>query len=166
VVVKIRAQVGDRTCDVTVSRDNGNLRIAVDGVERVVDAHKLEADFYSILMDGRSYEVSVEARGSQYYVRHGAAERVVELTDPSRRARDEIRAVAAGPHNVVSVMPGRVARVLVSVGEQVEAGAGLVVVEAMKMENEITAPRPGRVSAVHVEAGRTVEAGAALVRIE
>jgi len=164
--VKIAARVGDRTCDVTVSRDNGNLRVTVDGVERIVDARKLEADFYSILMEGRSYEVSVEARGTQYYVRHGAAERIVELADPSRGGSDALRAASTGPENVVSVMPGRIARVLVSVGDEVEAGAGLVVVEAMKMENEITSSRAGRVTAVHVEAGRTVEAGAALVRIE
>ena len=164
--MKIAATVGGRTCDVTVSRDNGNLRVAVDGVERIVDARKLEADFYTILMEDRSYEVSVEARGTQYHVRHGAAERIVELSDPSRGAREALRASSSGPENVVSVMPGRIARVLVAVGDDVEAGAGLVVVEAMKMENEITAPRAGRVAAVHVEAGRTVEAGAALVRIE
>jgi biotin carboxyl carrier protein len=166
VVVKIAATVGGRTCEVTVSRDNGNLRVAVDGVERIVDARKLEADFYTILMEDRSYEVSVEARGTQYYVRHGAAERIVELSDPSRGAREALRAASTGTENVVSVMPGRIARVLVAVGDDVEAGAGLVVVEAMKMENEITSPRAGRVAAVHVEAGRTVEAGAALVRIE
>jgi biotin carboxyl carrier protein len=63
-------------------------------------------------------------------------------------------------------MPGKVARVLVSVGDTVEAGSGLVVIEAMKMENEITSPRAGRVTAVEVEQGRTVESGAPLVIIE
>jgi biotin carboxyl carrier protein len=164
--LKITTRIGDRTSDVVVERHNGTLLVLIDGTARSVDARKLEADFYTILMEDRSYEVSVEARGAQYHVRHGAAERIVELSDPSRGGRDELRSTATGPQDVVSVMPGRVARVLVSVGDRVEAGAGLVVVEAMKMENEITAPRAGRVAAVHVEAGRTVEAGAALVLIE
>jgi biotin carboxyl carrier protein len=165
-VMKIAARVGEHAFEVTVSRQNGKLLVEIDGQERLVDARKLEADFYSILVDGKSYEVSVETRGSAFHVRHGAAERVVELSDPSRGARQELRSTAGGAENVVSVMPGKVVRVLVAAGDRVERGAGLVVIEAMKMENEIASPKAGLVSAVHVEPGKTVESGATLVVID
>ena len=164
--MKIRVKAGEREYDVDVERDDGLFRVTVDGVARKVDVHKLEADFYSILTDGRSYEISVEREGHRYHVRHGAAQRTVSLTDETRRGREDLRAAGHGPVVVASVMPGKVARVLVSEGDTVVENQGLVVVEAMKMENEIGAPRAGRVAAVHVEPGRTVEAGTTLVVID
>jgi biotin carboxyl carrier protein len=164
--VKITLIAGDRAYEVTVERRNGLFAVGVDGTAHHVDARKLEADFYSIITAGRSYEVSVEPEGQRYHVRHGAAKRTVVLTDPTRGGRESLRAGARGPENIVSVMPGKVVRVLVGKGDTVEAGQGLVVVEAMKMENEIAAPRAGKVAAVEVETGRPVEAGATLVVIE
>ena len=157
---------GERLHDVEIERSDGLFRVVVDGTEHLVDARKLEADFYSILTEGRSYEVSVESQGDRYHVRHGAAKKTVTLTDAARTALDNLRAAGSGPESVVTVMPGKVARVLVSEGDEVRAGQGLVVVEAMKMENEIGASRDGRVASVHVEPGRAVEAGATLVVIE
>ena len=87
--MKISAMAGQQLLEVTIERSNGHYIVNVDGVRHEVDAHKLEADFYSILTEGRSYEVSVEPRGDAYHVRHGAAEQLVRLTDPSRRAREE-----------------------------------------------------------------------------
>ncbi len=155
-----------RVHDVEVDRRDGLFRVVVDGVERLVDARKLEADFYSIVTEGRSYEVSVEPDRSGYRVRHGASKRDVRLTDAAREAREDRRASGSGPESVVSVMPGKVVRVLVREGDEVHAGQGLVVVEAMKMENEIGSPRAGTVAAVHVEPGRAVETGALLVVVE
>ena len=163
--MKISAKAGAQVVEVTIERSNGHYVVEIDGVRHEVDAHKLEADFYSLLSGGRSYEVSVEPRGDAYHVRHGAAEQVVALTDPSRRAR-ELGAGAEGPANVVTLMPGKVVRVLVRDGDQVEAGQGVLVVEAMKMENELKAPRTGRVRALSVESGQSVEAGAVLAVIE
>ncbi len=164
--MRIAARLGDRVHEVTIDREDGLFVVTVDGVRREVDAHKLDGNFYSLIMEGRSYEVSVEPDGNTYRVRRGAGIAVVNLTDESGRGREERRASAHGPESVTTVMPGRVVRVLVREGEKVEAGQGLVVVEAMKMENEIPAPRPGRVAALHVEPGRDVEAGATLLVIE
>jgi len=163
--VKISAKAGRQVLEVTVDRQNGQYVVEVDGTKHLVDAHKLEADFYSILTDGRSYEVSVEPRGDAYYVRHGAAERLVTLTDPSRRARER-DTDPDGPEKVLTMMPGRVVRVLVDQGDEVKAGQGVVVVEAMKMENEITASKAGKVAALNVEPGQSVEGGAVLAIIE
>lgn len=164
--MNLTARMGDRKHDVRIERRDGTFHVFVDGVEHLVDAHKLDADFYSILMNGRSYEVSVEAAGDTYHVRHGAAEQVVRLSDPSRDGRDELFAKRSGPETITSVMPGKVVRILVHDGQSVESGQGLLVVEAMKMENEIAAPRPGKVVRVEVAEGQTVESGAPLVTLE
>ena len=164
--MKMTVKTGEREHEVTVDRHDGLFRVVVDGQEHLVDVRRLEADFHSIMMEGRSYELSIEPDGDRYHVRHGASQRTVVFTDATRRARDELRAGGHGPLSIVSVMPGKVVRVLVAVGDAVEAGQGLVVVEAMKMENEIGAPRAGRIIAIHVEPGRAVEAGAPLLVIE
>jgi biotin carboxyl carrier protein len=163
--LKIMAQAGAQVHEVVIDRHNGTFVVEVDGVRREVDVRKLESDFYSLVTDGRSYEVSVEARGDAYHVRHGAAELVVRLSDPARGARAGF-AVAAGPERVVSVMPGKVVRVLVDEGDHVEPGQGIVVVEAMKMENEIAASKSGCVTSIAVRPGDTVESGAVLAVIE
>ncbi len=163
--MRFSAKAGRQILEVTIERRNGTYSVEIDGVQYEVDSHKLEADFYSILTGGRSYEVSVEATRDGYRVRHGAAEQLVTLSDPGRQAREEL-ADSKGTAAVVSAMPGKVVRVLVSEGDTVEAGQGVIVVEAMKMENEITAPRPGRVRSVAVQPEQIVESGAELLVIE
>jgi biotin carboxyl carrier protein len=161
--VKIAAQVGDRIHEVDVEAVDGRYHVTIDGSTRRIDAVEIGGGYYTILNEGgRSYDVSVEARRDGYLVRHRAAEMRVTLTDPGRTAR-RAAASGGGPEEVRAQMPGKVVRVLVSVGDVVEAGQGLVVVEAMKMENEVAAPRQGRVTAVAVEAGHAVAGGAVLV---
>ncbi len=162
--MKITLKTGEREHEVIVERREGLYRVVVDGAEHLVDVRRLEADFHSITMEGRSYELSIEPDGDRYHVRHGASHRTVSLTDATRRAREGLGR-GHGPEAVVSVMPGKVVRVLVAAGDEVEAGQGLVVVEAMKMENEIGAPKAGRIASIDVEPGRAVEAGTTLLVI-
>jgi glutaconyl-CoA/methylmalonyl-CoA decarboxylase subunit gamma len=162
--VKITAQVGSRAIEIDVEREGALFRVAVDGETHVVDARKLEGDFYSLLTSGRSYEVTVEYRADAYHVRHGAAEQIVRLTDPGRKAREA--AQASGPERILTLMPGKVVRVLVAPGEAVEPGQGVAVVEAMKMENEIATTRAGKVQSVEVRPGQSVEGGTVLAVIE
>jgi len=163
--VKFTAMTGDITHEIVVTRLDAAYVVTLDGVEHVVDARKLEADFYSILYEGKSYEVSVESVKGSYIVRHGAYEQAVELADAARSGRDDLQR-RTGIRHVDSVMPGKVVRVLVAPGDEVQAGQGLVVVEAMKMENEIGSPRAGRVTSVEVTPGQNVETGARLVVLE
>jgi len=163
--VKICAKVGDQLHEVTVGKENGGYVVEVDGQRHVVDSHKLEGDFYSILSGGKSYDVSVETKRDGYRVRHGASVNTVILTDPGRQAREGF-AVADGPERIAAVMPGKVVRILVEVGDEVEAGQGVIVVEAMKMENEVTSAKGGKVVSVAVKAQQTVESGAELLVIE
>lgn len=163
--MKIRAGTGSHVHDVTIERENGFYRVVVDGKQHLVDVHKLEGDFYSLVSEGISYEVSVEQDGGGYAVRHGAAEQRVRLVDPGREAR-ESRETAAGPQELTSMMPGKVVRVLVGEGDPVKEGQGVLVVEAMKMENEVASPKDGVVRSIVVEAGQAVESGAPLAVIE
>ena len=163
--MRFAVRVGEALHEIDVSRVDARYHVVLDGVEHVVDARKLEADFYSILFDGKSYEVSVEGSGTSYVVRHGANEQVVELADASRGGRDELHR-RGGADEIAATMPGKVVRILVAEGDQVQFGQGLVVVEAMKMENEIAAPRAGRVKEIAVAAGATVESGAKLVLLD
>jgi biotin carboxyl carrier protein len=163
--MKVCARTGSTVVEVTVTRDNGHFLVELDGVVHKVDAVKLEDDFFSVLNGSRSYEVSVEARRDGYHVRHGAAQRLVTFMEPGRSERESI-ATVDGPEQIVSAMPGRIARLLVHEGDEVEAGQGVVVVEAMKMENEIVAGKAGTVTSIAVEPGQTIESGGLLAVIE
>ena len=163
--MKLSVRVRDHVHDVVVTRQNGHYVVEIDGHRHEVDSRKLENNFYSFVMAERSYEVSVERDGDTYKVRRGAAQLDVAISDPSRQAREALT-TAAGPERVVSQMPGRIVRVLVAEGDEVDAGAGLVVVEAMKMENEITTAKGGKVTKIAVAPGDAVEGGALLLVIE
>jgi biotin carboxyl carrier protein len=163
--MKLSVKVREHIHDVTVVRLDGHYVIEIDGHRHEVDSHKLEGNFYSFVTENRSYEVSVERDGDNYIVRRGAAQLDVLVSDPSRQARDAL-AAAGGPEKVVSQMPGKVVRVMVAEGDEVEAGAGLVVIEAMKMENEISTEKGGTVTSVAATPGQTVEGGTLLVVVE
>ena len=163
--MKITAQVGEQLHEVVIERQDKDFMVEVDGTRRVVNANKLEGDFYSILSNGVSYEVSVEVGRDGYFIRHGASERHVRFIDPSRKAR-EMDGSSAGPQTIESLMPGKVVRIMVQEGEKVAKGQGLMVIEAMKMENEIESPKEGKVASLKVDVGQAVESGAALVVVE
>jgi biotin carboxyl carrier protein len=96
----------------------------------------------------------------------GSDEFVVDLLETTRADAGAVQRVPSGPARLVAPMPGRIVRVLAEPGQQVEAGQGLVVMEAMKMENELRAPRAGRVAEVHARERQNVEAGTLLLVVE
>ena len=164
--MRLRAFLGeDETHELEVHAQGDVYEVTVDGTVHVVDARKLESNFYSLLVDGRSYEVSVEGEDEEFEVRHGAFLRTVRLVDPLRAASGAALA-DTGRAVIKAVMPGRVVRLLAEEGQQVEAGQGLLVLEAMKMENEVAAPREGTVSSIKVTTGDTVETGQELMVVD
>ena len=162
--MKISALIGEHNFDVQVDRDDGHFVVKVGDRTHRVDARKLEGDFYSILDGQESYEVGVERVGDGYKVRRGASVVTVNFVDPSRSGRAKL--AKSGPEQIVTHMPGRVVRILVAEGDKVEAGQGVIVVEAMKMENEISTDKGGTVKSVVVEEGQSVDGGAELLVIE
>jgi len=163
--VKISAKAGSQVYELLIERDNGEYAITVDGERHLVDARKLEGNFYTIVTGNRSYEVSVEPATDGYLVRHGAADQLVQFHDSARGARDAAR-VPDGPLEIISEMPGKVARLLVAEGDEVEEGQAVIVVEAMKMENEISTAKAGTVKQVGFSAGDSVEGGAVLMVVD
>ncbi|MBZ5620142.1 MAG: biotin/lipoyl-binding protein [Acidobacteriia bacterium] len=138
-----------------------------DGPERDAQVETPEPGVYSVLLDGRSYEARVEESPSGGVVVVIDGYRFeIEVSDPRRWTRKSGGRHGEGVQSIATPMPGKVVRVLVSPGDTVETGQGLVVVEAMKMQNELKASRAGRVIAVPAKEGATVVAGEVLATIE
>ena len=136
-----------------------------DGLERAADAAVPEPGVYSILMDGRSYEAQVEEAPNALIVVVGGRRFEIDVRDPRRFRRAGAGAGADGVQTVAAPMPGKIVRVLVATGDEVQAGQGLLVVEAMKMQNEMKAPRAGKVLSISAKEGATVAAGESLATI-
>jgi len=147
-------------------------QVVVDGRALEIDSQQLanvrqvEPGVYSVLLDGASFEIGILP--SQEGLTASAAGRrfAVEVRDPRDASRSSRAAIGSGRQNVTAPMPGKVVRVLVDAGDVVETAQGLVVVEAMKMQNELKASRPGRVVEIRARDGETVGAGDVLVVLE
>jgi len=143
------------------------LQCLLDGQELNVDAVEAGRDVLSIVIDGRAWEVKRERVSGDMHLVIAGERYAAEVRDPrSFRARKAAGAGLEGPKKLVSPMPGKVVRVLVAAGAEVEAGQGVVVVEAMKMQNEIKSPKKGKVSKIVAVEGATVNAGEALAIVE
>ena len=159
------ATVDGRSMRVEVRGGEGRYLVLLDGAPIEVDLRETGHHFVSLLVGGKSYEAGLEKRPGGYTVVLTDDVVSVDLVEGTRGAALPARK-AGGPSRVVAPMPGKLVRVLVTPGQDVAAGEGLVVVEAMKMENELRAPKAGRVRDVPVREGQTVEAGALLVVVE
>jgi biotin carboxyl carrier protein len=163
--VIVRARIGDRDAAIAIAPRGAHFEVRVDGREHRVTMSGSGA-LRALAIDGRVLDLAVWKTPGAWEVAIGGRVYAVELADPLRGARTAAGAAhSGGPVEVRAVMPGKVVAVLAAEGREVEAGAGLLVVEAMKMANEITAPRAGTVTRVAVSPGDAVETGALLVVI-
>lgn len=168
--MKLTTEIENEKHTLDIKRDDGRVIAEVDGRRYELTVREPEAGSYLLIADGSVYECRVErdeARRASLSVhtRHHAY--TITLIDPKRL----LTAQSAGAQNdgsaqVKAVMPGKVVRVLVEQGAVVEAGQGLVVVEAMKMQNEMKSPRAGKVVELQATTGATVNAGDVLAVIE
>ncbi|MGA2374922.1 MAG: biotin/lipoyl-containing protein [Candidatus Sulfotelmatobacter sp.] len=161
--------------DVTI--DGKNYRLDLNRADagwscrfdgRVFDADAVLArpDVLSLRIGNLAYEVKSERIANDLYLWVGSTRFAVEVRDP-RSLRGRTRAGDdQGPRKIVAPMPGKVVRLLVSEGEEVESGHGLVVVEAMKMQNEIKSPKRGTVQKILVSEGAAVNAGDVLAIVQ
>jgi biotin carboxyl carrier protein len=185
--VRFEVETGRRRRTIEIRRSAGSWAVTLDGRPLFVDFVRA-GDRWSLLLrkartdgssgslaadaQGASHEVAIESRGQRTYVVHVGGHLVpVRMVVPGPQARERHSQPggdatdSAGPVTIVAPMPGRVVRVLVTPGAAVVARQGLVVVEAMKMENELRAPRAGTVAEVRVREGAPVDANAVLVVI-
>jgi biotin carboxyl carrier protein len=156
------------TYDVTINGQNYRLELdraegrwscRLDGREIEVDAVLVRADVLSLRIGNKAYEVKCERVAGELHLWVGSARFAAEVRDP-RSLRARLRtADDHGPRKLTAPMPGRVVRVLAREGEEVQAGDGILVVEAMKMQNEIKSPKKGTIRKVLVRQGAAVNAG-------
>jgi biotin carboxyl carrier protein len=165
--MKIEVRIDNARRSVELTRDANRWRISLDGEPLEADAVEIAPNIYSILLNGKSFEVRVTpAPTGALSLQTDHQEFTAELLDPRAwRARRHGALEAEGRQQVVAPMPGKIIRVLVQAGEKVEAGQGLIVVEAMKMQNEIRSPKSGTVQRLHAKEGQPVNAGEVLAWI-
>jgi biotin carboxyl carrier protein len=168
--MKLHATIDDYQTDIRIRDEGARVIAEIDGRQYDLNVHEKDVGEYLIIADGQVFDCRVATRpesGIAVDVTLGSANYSVTLTDPKRLRG----ATDAGAHDdeaarIIAPMPGKIVRVLVSAGEQVDAGAGIVVVEAMKMQNEMKSPKAGTVSSLNVRVGETVNAGQVLAVIE
>jgi biotin carboxyl carrier protein len=138
-----------------------------DGEAFPIDAVLVQPDVLSVIVNGHAYEVKRERVATKTNIWVGDRCFEIELSDPrSLRSRNKGAMDEAGPRKIVAPMPGRVVRVLVTENSPIEAGQGLVVVEAMKMQNEIKSPKKGMVKKIMTTSGAAVNPGDVLAIVE
>jgi len=148
--------------------DEGQYAIEIDGRKLQVDAVKSGRNIYSVIENGRQFEVSIDEKGPRDFdvMVRGRLFHLEAVDERSRLLAATSKMAASGPQTVEAEMPGKVVLVKAAVGDAVAEGQGVVVVEAMKMENEIASPIDGVVTELPVTAGDTVENGDKLFVVE
>ncbi len=164
------ATLGDQTHRIEIQElEKDHLyRIIIDGVERVIDGRKFSAHMYSLLIDNRSFTADVAAKDDIYTVVCEGKSFRLQLLDERRALRpgEESSGSRKGDKEVRAVMPGKVVDVLIMVGDEVSKDQGVLIVEAMKMENEVRTSASGKVKEIRVSPGQAVESGELLVVLE
>ena len=168
--MKLHGTIGEFETSFEIQREGDRVFARVGEAKYSLDVRTTTTGSYLLALDGQIFDCRVGGppqSGQPIDVIVGTETFTVKLTDPKRlRGSSDAAAHADATARIVAPMPGKVVRVLISAGDAVEAGAGIVVVEAMKMQNEMKAPKSGVVVAVNVEPGATVNGGDVLAIIE
>jgi biotin carboxyl carrier protein len=166
--MKLRARIADQDLDVQLNVAGSRVVALVDGREYELEFQRQADGGYLVLLDGQVFDCHVETnRKENLTVSLHDCSYTVAISDPKRlRGSNDSSDQHHGSAEILAPMPGKIVRVLVEVGSQIEKGTGVIVVEAMKMQNEMKSPREGSVKAVNVKAGDTVNAGDVLAIVE
>jgi biotin carboxyl carrier protein len=150
-----------------LDRADGGWQCKLDGRDVHLDAVLARRDVLSLLMQGKAYEIKRERTATDTHLWVGPVRYSAEVSDPrSLRARKARAGLEHGPIKLVAPMPGKVVRVLAAEKTEVDAGQGVLVVEAMKMQNELKSPKKGIVQKIMAGEGMAVNAGDILAVVE
>jgi len=146
---------------VDLERDEASCKVSLDGHPVDADVILAAPNAVSVILNGTAFEIHIApSLDGTYKLQTGPHEFQAEVRDPRVwRGRKQGALEAEGRQQILAPMPGKVIRLLVKVGDEVDAGQGLVVVEAMKMQNEIRSPKKGKVERLQAKEGQAVNAG-------
>jgi biotin carboxyl carrier protein len=166
--VRLKGAHEEKNYVVELEATPSGLRISLGGQAVDADAALIASGTVSVLMEGKTFEVHVTpSRGDEITVQAGPHEFTAEVRDPRAwQGRRHGALEAKGRQQIIAPMPGKIVRLLVAAGDAVEAGQGLVVVEAMKMQNEIRSPKKGKVERLQAKEGQAVNAGDVLAWVD
>jgi len=168
--VKLKASINDQESDLVLNEVDGEYHIEIGGRNYAVRSISADDSSYLLLNGSRVYDCRVESAQQrsreQFVVSLKGQRRSITIIDPRRLRTDENSdRHHHGLTEIAAQMPGKIVRVLVEQGSTVEKGTGVVVVEAMKMQNEMKSPRAGVVVSINVQPGDTVNAGEVLATV-
>jgi len=159
--------IAEKTYRVELTRNGDQWKCLLGDHEWPLDVVSVQDGVLSLLVDGKSYEVKQETVGTEAGVVVGHERFSVLVQDPrSFRSRRRAGVSEQGIKKLTAPMPGKVVRILAGIGDTVEAGQSVIVIEAMKMQNELKAPKNGVVKKINVAEGAAVEAGQSLAEVE
>jgi biotin carboxyl carrier protein len=167
--LKLRVDFGGEAFSLEFRQESGATEYTLSGAFAESGQASIAAmapGVFSVLLGTRSFTVAVARRGSELEVWAGGCRHFLELADPRDRAGKADRVSASGPVEIRAQMPGKIIKVLVERESVVELGQGVIIVEAMKMQNEMKSPKNGVVRKIHAAEGSTVAAGETLMVIE
>ncbi|HET8922706.1 MAG TPA: biotin/lipoyl-containing protein [Candidatus Acidoferrum sp.] len=166
--IRLSGASAKQTRNVELERDGSGWRVTLDRKPISADATEIAPHVLSILLDGQSHEIHLTpSADGTLKLQIGEQEFTAEVTDPrawSGRRHGSVE--AEGRQQIVAPMPGKVVCLLAKPGDHVEAGQGLLVVEAMKMQNEIRSPKSGTVERILAQEGQPVNAGDILAWVD
>ena len=159
--------IDEKVYRVELQRSDEGWRCRLDGREISLDAVSGQDGVLSLLLGGKSYEIKLESFEAESSVVVGNQRFQASVRDPrSLRSRARAGATDQGVKKIKAPMPGKVVRLLAAIGSVVEEGQSVIVIEAMKMQNELKSPKSGVIRKISVQEGAAVEAGQALAEVE
>lgn len=163
----VTAEGTDRTVSVEGPLPDGRFKITIDGTERLVDARSMRPGTWSLLVDGQHFVVDLDKRRTGLAASVGASEALLTVEDAMHKRLASATGARTAPRgeSLRAPIAGKVVKVLVAVGDEVAPGTPVIVLEAMKMENELYAERGGKVATITKQAGQAVDTGDLLVEL-
>jgi len=158
--------VAGETVEITFERSQGAIIATLAGREYTVDVSNVAKGVYWFNWNGQSIEITILPEGDLYTVRIGTHQIPVEILDSHKKFQRAAHKGPSGAAEVRAPMPGRIVRVLAAAGQEVTANQGIVVMEAMKMQNEIKSPSNGKIRTLDVSEGETIRSGHLIAVIE
>ncbi|HLB58458.1 MAG TPA: biotin/lipoyl-containing protein [Bdellovibrionota bacterium] len=165
--MNFEATIGKKSRSVKVTKDDGHFIVFIDQLQPIFADLVTTPTGYNLVMQGRSYRMTLASENHSYSIQINGELFELQMVSEFRKLQQRLRGQElAGAGTIIAKMPGKIVKVLAKVGDEVHDGQSVLIMEAMKMENELRSPSKGKIKEIRVKEGDTVEAGALLVVLE